>query len=92
MARATYWGVVPISSYFISESLRQNTFWLRIMKEHLLFIRLGLPCEEQAMRAEAQRLENEAGHLLDEARHLGGRRMRKRFLNSTAVLFHCSLR
>ena len=64
--------VVPISSYFIRESLRQNTFWLRIMKEHLLFIRLGLPCEEQAMRAEAQRLENEAGRLLDEARRLGG--------------------
>jgi hypothetical protein len=62
------------------------------MKEHLLFIRIGLPCEEQAMRAEAQRLENEAGRLLDEARHLGGRRMRKRFSSSTAMLFHCSLR
>lgn len=72
MTRVTYLGVIPISSYFISESLRQNTFWLRIMKEHLLFIRIGLPCEEQAMRAEAQRLENEAGRLLDEARHLGG--------------------
>lgn len=64
--------VIPISSYFISESLRQNTFWLRIMKEHLLFIRLGLPCEEQSMRAEAQHLENEAARLLDEARHLRG--------------------
>ena len=32
---------------FIEESLRQNKFWLRIMKEHALFIRLGLPCDEK---------------------------------------------
>ncbi len=64
--------MIPIPSYFISESLRQSTFWLRIMKEHLLFIRLGLSCDEQALRSEAQRLENEAARLLDEARRLAG--------------------
>jgi hypothetical protein len=34
--------------------MRQVRFWLRIMKEHALFIRLGLPCEEEALRREAQ--------------------------------------
>lgn len=61
-----------MSSYFTTESLRQSTFWLRIMKEHLLFIRIGLPCEKQELRAEAQRLEGEASCLLEEARRLGG--------------------
>jgi Protein of unknown function (DUF2935). len=32
----------------------QVRFWLRIMKEHALFIRLGLPCDQVALRKEAQ--------------------------------------
>ena len=55
---------------FIQESLRQNLFWLRIMKEHALFIRLGLPCDEEALRLEAQQLENEFAQLLEEARKI----------------------
>lgn len=52
---------------FIKESLRQNLFWLRIMAEHALFIRLGLPCEEEALRAEARRLQEAFERLLNEA-------------------------
>lgn len=33
-------------------------FWLRIMKEHALFIYLGLPCDQAELREEAQRIYN----------------------------------
>ena len=42
---------------FVKESLRQNRFWLRIMQEHALFIRLGLPCDETQLIAESEELE-----------------------------------
>ncbi len=56
------------TSNFIRESLRQNLFWLRIMMEHAIFIRLGLPCEDEALRSEARRLEEEFSRLLNQAR------------------------
>ncbi len=34
--------------------MHQVRFWLRIMKEHALFIRLGLPCDQAELRREAQ--------------------------------------
>ncbi len=34
--------------------MHQVRFWLRIMKEHALFIRLGLPCDQKELRKEAQ--------------------------------------
>lgn len=43
---------------FIEESLRQNRFWLRIMAEHALFIRLGLPCEATKFINQAQALQD----------------------------------
>ncbi|MGE5604748.1 MAG: DUF2935 domain-containing protein, partial [Bacteroidota bacterium] len=43
---------------FIEESLRQNRFWLRIMAEHALFIRLGLPCDATDLINRAQTLQN----------------------------------
>ena len=53
---------------FIDESLRLNIFWLRIMKEHALFIRQGLPCEETALIREAQQLEQLFSNLLMRAK------------------------
>lgn len=53
---------------FVSVSLRENLFWLQIMQEHALFIRLGLPCDEVALIREAQRLENLFKSLLARAR------------------------
>lgn len=57
-------------SDFIRESLRQNLFWLRIMAEHALFMRLGLPCEEVALRLETEFLQREFEQLLEEARKI----------------------
>lgn len=34
--------------------MHQVRFWLRIMKEHSLFIKLGLPCDQVELRKEAQ--------------------------------------
>ena len=55
---------------FVEESLRQNLFWLRIMKEHALFIRLGLPCDREGLIVEARDLEELFGELLEKARNL----------------------
>ncbi|NLY75970.1 MAG: DUF2935 domain-containing protein [Firmicutes bacterium] len=43
---------------YIEDSLRQNRFWLRIMSEHALFIRLGLPCYAADLINQAQNLQN----------------------------------
>ncbi len=50
--------------------MHQVCFWLRIMKEHALFIKLGLPCDQTELRKEAQcffdlfqKLEQKAGHV-----------------------------
>ncbi len=48
---------------FVHESLRQNQFWLHIMEEHALFIRLGLPCNETNLINEAKKLEDLFGKL-----------------------------
>lgn len=50
---------------FVKESLRQNRFWLRIMKEHALFIRLGLPCDRVDLINEARDLEMLFDNLLE---------------------------
>ncbi|HBX22180.1 MAG TPA: hypothetical protein DEF34_00875 [Desulfotomaculum sp.] len=63
-------GKKPSTPGFIVESLRLNLFWLRIMSEHALFIRLGLPCEEVALRLEAEQLQKEFARLLDEAQQI----------------------
>ncbi|MTI83654.1 MAG: DUF2935 domain-containing protein [Firmicutes bacterium] len=55
---------------FIEEFLRLNLFWLRIMSEHALFIKLGLPCEEVALRSEAEQLQKEFARLLNEAQQI----------------------
>ncbi len=50
--------------------MHQVCFWLRIMKEHSLFIKLGLPCDQTELRKEAQcfydlfqKLEQKAAHV-----------------------------
>lgn len=48
---------------FIKESLRQNRFWLRIMAEHALFIRLGLPCDATDLISRVQNLQALFEHL-----------------------------
>jgi hypothetical protein len=39
----------------VNSRLVDARFWTRIMKEHSLFIDLGLPCDQTALKAEAQR-------------------------------------
>lgn len=43
---------------FAPLNLKEIRFWLRIMKEHALFIKLGLPCENTELQNEAQRFIN----------------------------------
>lgn len=41
-----------------SLSMQQICFWLRIMKEHSLFINLGLPCDQTELKEKAQQFYN----------------------------------
>ncbi|MDR3588528.1 MAG: DUF2935 domain-containing protein [Negativicutes bacterium] len=46
--------VVP----FVPLAMHEISFWLRIMKEHALFICLGLPCDQNELREDAQKFHN----------------------------------
>jgi len=60
------------SNRFISESIRLNHFFLRIMKEHALFLRLGLPCERQELIEAALFFEEAFNRLLERACRVQG--------------------
>jgi len=60
----------PGAEYFVRESFRQNNFWLRIMQEHALLIRLGLPCDEPELIRDAEKLEELFKRLRAELRKL----------------------
>jgi len=45
--------------------LEEARFWTRIMMEHALFIKLGLPANEPKLRAEAEAFKNKFEDLLD---------------------------
>ncbi|NLW07656.1 MAG: DUF2935 domain-containing protein [Clostridia bacterium] len=54
-------------SDFISDSIDNNLFWLRIMMEHALFMRLGFACVNIDLINEAQEFEKEFSKLLTQA-------------------------
>ncbi|HBV98465.1 MAG TPA: hypothetical protein DEF36_15715 [Desulfotomaculum sp.] len=53
---------------FIRDSIDNNLFWLRIMMEHALFMRLGFACINLDLINEAQRYEELYSNLLSQAR------------------------
>ena len=70
---------------FVRESFRQNNFWLRIMQEHALFIRLGLPCDETALIREAEKLEELFRELRAELRRLPHKEEAFRCFNNEVI-------
>ncbi|PKM81068.1 MAG: hypothetical protein CVU89_11030 [Firmicutes bacterium HGW-Firmicutes-14] len=54
-------------SEYIRKSLETNLFFLRIMKEHALFLEAGFVCKDINHIREAERLKNEFSRLLAEA-------------------------
>ncbi|MGR6836631.1 DUF2935 domain-containing protein [Syntrophomonas erecta] len=71
--------------YFVKESLRQNRFWLRIMQEHSLFIRLGLPCDETQLIREAEQFEQLFFNLRATLKRLPATREAVREFNETVI-------
>jgi hypothetical protein len=70
---------------FVRESFRQNNFWLRIMQEHSIFIRLGLPCDETALIREAEKLEELFKGLRAELRKLPHKQEAFRAFNDKVI-------
>lgn len=52
-------GVKPFPSLVLTEV----AFWLRIMRDHALFIELGLPCDSTELKAEAHKFFDTFTHL-----------------------------
>ena len=59
---------------FVKDSLRENIFWLRIMKEHAIFIRLGLPCVEKTLIQQAKEFEQLFRRLEERAKNTSEQR------------------
>ena len=45
----------PDVTPYVCPNMHEIRFWLRIMKEHSLFIKLGLPCDQEALIQEAEK-------------------------------------
>ena len=74
-----------MNANFVEVSLRENRFWLRIMAEHALFIRLGLPCDETELINEAQELEKLFRNLLEQAQNTPKKEEAVRKLNKKVI-------
>lgn len=61
-------GIIPLSrGNFIADSLENNLFWLRIMMEHALFMRLAFACVNMDLINEAQQYEQAYAQQLNQA-------------------------
>lgn len=79
-------GLGISSGSFVEESLSLNLFWLRIMKEHSLFIRLGLPCDRRELIERARAFEEAYDRLLEKVRRSKGAPVRViRDLNDESI-------
>jgi len=64
-------GPVAIAqSDFINDSLDNNLFWLQIMMEHAIFMRLGFACVNIDLIREAERYEQAYLKLLNQAKRI----------------------
>ena len=61
-----------IQGNFIQDSLDNNLFWLRIMMEHAMFMRLGFACINAELISQAQQFERAFADLLNQARSVAG--------------------
>jgi len=62
-------GMIPLRrGDFIGESIENNLFWLRIMMEHALFIRVAFACINLDLINEAQNYEQAYAQQLNQAR------------------------
>lgn len=81
-------GIIPMrKGDFIAESLNNNLFWLRIMMEHALFMRLGFACINVDLINEAQQYEQAYSEQLNQARAVASAPTEQsvRTLNQTSI-------
>lgn len=60
-------NIPMVQGNFIADSIDNNLFWLRIMMEHALFMRLGFACINLDLINQAQEYEQEYSALLNRA-------------------------
>jgi len=62
---------------FVGHSLELNLFFLRIMKEHAIFIAAGFPTKDKSFIERADRFKNDYESLLAEATEMADRHIRQ---------------
>ena len=80
-----------LMSYMVPEpleplNLEEVKFWLRIMEEHALFIKSGLPCDKEDLIDEAQSFYQEFGSLRTRAERLQNDKKFMELVNDTQAL------
>jgi hypothetical protein len=80
-----------ITSYMVPEpleplNLEEVKFWIRIMEEHALFIKSGLPCDKTDLIDEAQSFHQDFGALLTRAERLQNDKKFMELINDTQAL------
>lgn len=71
---------------FVEDSLALNRFWLQIMMEHAIFLRLGLPCDRQDLIDRARYFEDRYRRLLERAQTISRNPAAVRALNEESIL------
>lgn len=66
-------NISMIEGNFINDSIDNNLFWLQIMMEHALFMRIGFACINQDLIDEAQQFEQDYSRLLNQAKIVANR-------------------
>jgi len=80
-----------VTSYMVPEpleplNLEEVKFWIRIMEEHALFIKSGLPCDKEDLIDEAQSFYQEFGSLRTRAERLQNDKKFMELVNDTQAL------
>jgi hypothetical protein len=80
-----------VSSYMVPEpleplNLEEVKFWIRIMEEHALFIKSGLPCDKTDLLDEAQSFYQDFGALRTRAERLQNDKKFLELVNDTQAL------
>lgn len=65
-------GIPTVQGNFIPDSIDNNLFWLQIMMEHAIFMRLGFACVNTDLINQAREFERAYSNLLNQARAVAG--------------------
>jgi hypothetical protein len=80
-------GILPLTpAQFVRKSLELNLFFLRIMKEHSIFIEASFPCKNADLAKQADNFKTKFTDLLSKAAHMADGHISNRVLASGEIV------